>query len=385
MKTILGGICMAVLCGILVAGLWPFHAPKNAVSWLRNRNGLLFGDYGSILSYGEFSTSSAREGSCSLEIWLQPGATFDSNDIVAFSTQRNPVQFAVAQNADDLFVIRRVVDAQGRQRSTHLAVDHVFHEGNRLLITITSGPQATAVYLNGSLAKTAPQFVVTGKDFSGELVIGNSPVQNNSWGGQLWGLGVFDHELTAEQVLQHYDSWTRDLGVQLVGKEGTRALYLFREGKGTVVHNEVALQPDLHIPEKYFVLHQTFLEPFWKEFQPNWTFAQNVILNVVAFIPLGFFCCSFFSLLKTSNRSRLAAIILGAAVSLTIEVLQAYLPTRDSGTMDIITNTMGTVIGSMLYGSQVVRALAAKTGWRTSKGSTSRVITQVAPPALLRD
>jgi len=382
---LLGLMCISVLCGILVAGLWPFHAPRNAVSWLRNKNGLLFGDYGSILSSAEFSTSASQEGSCTLEIWLQPGATFDSNDIVAFSKQQNPVQFALAQSSDDLFIVRNVVDAQGRLRPAHLAVDHVFREGKKLLITITSGQQGTAVYLNGVLVKTAPKFSFTGKDFSGELVIGNSPVQNNTWGGQLWGLGMFDRELTAAQVSQHYDSWTKDVGVQLAGTEVTRALYLFKEGGGAVVHNEVASQPDLHIPEQYFVLHKKFLEPFWKEFRPNWAFGQNVILNVVAFVPLGFFFCTYLSSAQAVNRPQLVAIILGSAVSLTIEILQAYLPTRESGTLDIITNTMGTAVGAMLYGSHVVQALLAKTGWHASKGSMSRMKPQVAPPALLRD
>ena len=42
--------CIAVLLGILVAGLWPFHTPKNEVTWLKDRNGLRFGDYGTVRS-----------------------------------------------------------------------------------------------------------------------------------------------------------------------------------------------------------------------------------------------------------------------------------------------------------------------------------------------
>lgn len=377
--------CVLVLCGILVAGLWPFHAPKNAVSWLSNRNGLLFGDYGSILSAGEFRPSATQDGPCSLEIWLQPAATFDSNDIVAFSTEKNPVKFAVAQSDDDLFVIQNVVDPRQRLRSSHLAIDHVFRAGNKLLITITSGPRGTLVYLNGMLVRTSPKFALSGKEFEGELVIGNSPVQNNTWGGQLWGLGMFDRELTAAQVSQHYDSWGKGLGVQLVGEESIRTLYLFNEGRGSVVHNEVTSEPDLRIPNRYFVLHKKFLEPFWKEFQGNWTFGEDVTLNVAAFVPLGFLLCAYCSSAKALNRPLLVAIILGGAVSLTIEILQGYLPTRESGTLDIITNTMGTATGAMLYGTHVVQALLAKTGWHVSKGSMSRVSPQVAPPALLRD
>jgi hypothetical protein len=376
---LLRAACVLVLCVILVAGLWPFHAPRNAVSWLSNRNGLLFGDYGSILSAGEFRPSASQDGPCSLEIWLQPAATFDSNDMVAFSTEKNPVQFAVAQSDDDLFVIQNVVDPQQRLRSSHLAIDHAFRAGKKLLITITSGPGGTSVYLNGMLVKTSQKFALSGKDFAGELVIGNSPVQNNTWGGQLWGLGIFDRELTAAQVSQHYDSWGKGLGVQLVGEERTRALYLFSEGRGIVVHNEVASEPGLRIPDRYFVLHKKVLEPFWKEFQANWTFGEDVIINVVAFIPLGFLFCAYFSSVRALNRPRLLAITLGVAVSLTIEILQAYLPTRESGTLDIITNTIGAAGGAILYCSQFVQVLSAKAELHTNRPSMSKLNQEVEP------
>ena len=52
-KKVLGLLCAAVLIIILIAGLWPFHAPKNQVSWLSNGNGLHFGEYGVV--FGSWS------------------------------------------------------------------------------------------------------------------------------------------------------------------------------------------------------------------------------------------------------------------------------------------------------------------------------------------
>ena len=362
LRNITGALAGIVLCGILVAGLWPFHAPKNQVSWLSNGDGLLFGDYGSILSSSEFNPAGLHERSCSIEIWIQPGATSDSNNIVAFSTRESPVQFAVAQSGDDLFVVHNAPDSRHRLKSSHIAIDHVFRKGRNLFITITSGSQGIAVYLNGVLAKASREFAITGNDLTGELVIANSPVQNNTWGGQFWGLGIFDRELTPTQVLQHFVAWTNHQGSEL-GREGIRTLYLFDEHSGSVARNQVPSQPDLYIPEHYFVLHPKFLEPFWDEFELNWTFAQDVILNIAAFIPLGFFCCAYFSI-TGRVRPILFTIVVGGVVSLTIETLQAYLPTRNSGMTDLITNTLGTSVGALLYSSSLVQSLLARIGLR---------------------
>jgi hypothetical protein len=359
----LPAICLCVLCGILVAGLWPFHAPKNEVSWLTNHNGLLFGDYGSILSAGEFkSADSWDDGPCSLEIWSQPAATFDSNDIVAFSAQQNPVQFAVAQSGDDLFVLRDIPDEQHHLKTAHIAVDHVFHRGKELLVTITSTVQGTVVYINGTQVKTFPQFRIKRRDFTGQLVIANSPVQTNTWSGQLWGLGIYNNELTPAQVLQHYRSWVKNNGNGLEGGEGALALYLFDEHSGRVVHNAVAPGPSLFIPEHYFVLQPHFLTPPWKEFQNSWTYWENVILNIAAFIPLGLFYSAYCSSIRQIKRATAAAIVLGFAVSFTIEILQAFLPTRDSGMTDLITNGSGTALGAGLYAWLTKHPLVGRVG-----------------------
>ena len=355
---ILGLICVCVLCGILTLGLWPFHHPKNEVTWLGDGNGLSFGYAGTVLSSGTFELPSSPDAaSCSVEIWVEPDFPWNSSTVLAFSAPQRPVAFSLGQSDGDL-ELRTYVKAQHRRRRTaRLYVDNVFPHRKEVFITVTSGEQQTAIYLNGALAKTSQHFPLSCGDFSGRLVVGTSPVVNDSWSGRLRGLAIYDRELTAAEVSRHYETWTAKGQPELAGDERAVALYLLDEHAGTVVHNQVRPGIDLYIPGDYEILDEKFLEPFWQEFSLSRGYWKNVLINIVGFIPLGFCFCAYFSSARQSKKAVLATTLLGTAVSLTIEVLQAYLPTRDSGTTDLITNTLGTFLGAMLYGWGPARAL----------------------------
>jgi VanZ family protein len=351
-----GLVCLSVLCGILVAGLWPFHAPRNAVTWLENQNGLRFGRYGTIVSSGVFQMAgSGDEASSSLEIWLQPGRSNASSIFLSFSTPENPLQFSLNQYFSTLVLQREI-----QSRQLRIGIERAFRQIQPSFITITSSTQQTAMYVNGALARIFPQFQL-GKDLTGQLVIGASPVASDTWRGQLLGLAIYHQELTAAEVLQHYDTWTKQGRPELSGNERAIALYLFSERSGNIVHNAVQPGIDLHIPERFSLLQQPFLEPFWKEYKPGWEhWVDSLLINIVGFIPLGFFFCAYWSYRRPLKRPAVVTTVLGLAISLTIEVLQAYLPTRTSGTTDLLTNTLGTFLGVMLYGSKTARALLAK-------------------------
>jgi len=119
---LLRAICVFVLLGILVAGLWPFHAPKNQVSWLSAGSGLLFGKYGSIVSAGTFKAdASPMDGACGLEIWLEPRRVHSSGTILAFYLPESGVSpFALRQSLGDL-VIRRTSQDQLHRAETGAA------------------------------------------------------------------------------------------------------------------------------------------------------------------------------------------------------------------------------------------------------------------------
>jgi VanZ family protein len=347
-----------VLCGILVAGLVPFGRPRNGVTWLGNENGLRFSSYATVLSSGKFTTE-AEQGapSCSIEIWLQPGSTSAANTILAFSTPENPQQFVVHQYRTSLIVKRQIQDEQHRTQT--IGIEGAFRQVKPLFVSITAGPQKSSMYVNGTLARSFPEFRA-GKDCNGELVLGTSPVGNDRWSGQLLGLAIYRRDLSPAQTLQHYETWTSQGRPEISEDDRAIAVYLFDERAGNVVHNAVPSGIALDIPEHYSLLRQRFLEPFWKEYKPGRSYWSDVVENVAGFIPLGFFFCAYWSSVRPIKHPALTTVALGLAVSLTIEVLQSYIPIRSSGTTDLFTNTLGTFLGVQLYATQPARNMLSK-------------------------
>jgi glycopeptide antibiotics resistance protein len=77
----------------------------------------------------------------------------------------------------------------------------------------------------------------------------------------------------------------------------------------------------------------------------------QIQVNVIGFIPFGFFLS--FWLIKgrqwASGHAFLGAIFIGISVSLSIELLQIYLPTRDSSMTELICNALGTILGVIVF------------------------------------
>lgn len=351
-------LCTVILCGILVAGLWPFGRPPNTVAWLGDANGLRFTGTATAWSIGQFQAPASQNApSCSLDLWLQAGSTSGSKTILAFSTAENPLQLSIHQYRA-LLILTRSIQGAARRTAT-IGIDGVFRQIKPVFITIASGPQETTMYVDGVLARKFPRFSLE-NGCTGQLVIGTSPVEGNGWPGQVRGLAIFSQELSAAQAAKHYQSWTVQGRPDLSGGEQATALYLFDERSGNVVHNSVPGGIDLFIPQRYSLLHQRFLQPFWKEYRPSLDYWQDTLINILGFIPLGFVFYAYWSSVRPIRHAVLFTTVFGFVVSLTIELLQSHLPTRESGTTDLITNTLGTFLGVRLYGWKLARALLAK-------------------------
>jgi hypothetical protein len=344
-------VCIAVLCITLTLGLWPFHSPANEVYWLGTHDGLRLGKYGTVISSSLFQVPSPGDNSeMSLEIWLQPKKSSGGGTLLVFHQPGNLFQFELSQSLTDLLIQTGVQHDRNHARTARLYVSRLFRGKPRpVFITITSGANGAGIYIDGVLAVAAPNFPLSAGDLTGRLILGDSPGQPDSWSGQVLGLAIYHRQLTAAQVLHNLATWKQTGRPEIAEDERNVALYLFDEHAGNVVRSKTRSGVDLYIPERYNVMDKMFLEPFWNEFSMTSGYWEGNLKNIVGFIPFGFCFYAYLIGVLPVKRAALVTVALGTAVSLTIEILQAFLPSRDSGTTDLITNTLGSWIGAASY------------------------------------
>ena len=108
------------------------------------------------------------------------------------------------------------------------------------------------------------------------------------------------------------------------------------------------------------VLHPEFLSLPWRNFRPTPGYWADVAINIIGFVPFGFSFFAYFSMVWETKHAALLVILPGFLTSLSIEVLQAWLPTRNSGVNDLITNTLGAGLGVLLFRSPFTRLAVSK-------------------------
>ena len=187
-------------------------------------------------------------------------------------------------------------------------------------------------------------------------------MEHRQWRGEIRGLAIYAKQLTPAEVLSHYAAWTAPdpLNHDPLNPSDTGAAiarYAFSERSGREVHSAVSPGPTLEIPTSFDVPHKAMLRSAFEEFDPSRHYLYDVLENVAGFIPLGAILCVYFSFTHPRSKAVLYATLIGGSLSLTIEVLQAYIPRRTSGMTDIITNTLGALIGAAITNPNVVRKI----------------------------
>ena len=355
-KNIFGILFLAVTVGIFLAGLWPLNFwPENKVRWLKDHNGVQFYGQGIIYStipFIQYSTNPMK--SFSIEICLQPEE--ESYDYTAcilciYVSQASETLF-ITQWKTHLIIEKRINTMGHGEKYQKISLRDAFQKGLSRFLTITSGSEGTKIYIDEKLVKEYPKFnlFTENKTVIDQLILGNAPAGKQSWTGNLLHLAFYDHSLTGEQVLQHFQKWSNNESSSLSREEGLIAFYLFDEHSGTVAYDHVGGHHLLMKP-RYEAFQKRVLISPWGDFQLNRSYLRDILTNILGFIPFGFFFSAYlWARSKTPfYRLLLISILFGGCISLAIELIQVYLPTRSSQLIDVIMNILGGAIGVALF------------------------------------
>ncbi len=354
-------------CGLLGVGLWPLNPfLKNQVTWLPGGKGAAFGEYGLAFSSGTVLPPATHNADsiCSLQIQVQPQFLYfkGAATILAFYTPENPLRFTLMQYRDALLIRKNYRNEKNQLQTVEMDLDHLFLSAEPVTVTITSGSKGTLGYRNGVPAETSSRLKFSCADLSGQLVIGDSPVTYNSWPGSVLDLALYDGQLTPQQVALEYvqlNSRSAAPVAQHSGASSAVSHYTFTEGSGKVIHNSALSGADLFIPDRFRTLYSGFLIPPWEE-SGDKLGIRDLAINVFGFVPFGLLSFAYFRLHHRDARAMVLTVLAGFAITATIEILQAFIPGRLSGILDIVTNTFGTYLGALLFRWQPVRNIAAK-------------------------
>jgi hypothetical protein len=351
-------LSVLMLLGILYFGLNPrgFHAENN-VTWIKDQNGIRLGRYGIAYTNSPFNSPAShshKPNSLSVEIALKPdlsrhhGFEFllvmhngeDSKQLL-FGKWRS---WIIVMNGDDY---------GNKKKTKRIAVRGALLPQKIRFITITSGQEGTKVYLDGRLAKVRKDLVLEVPDGKTEtrLVVGNSVYGRNSWTGDIYGLALYGYALTTKDVELHFERWSREHNFAFAKDDAPQVLYMFNEKAGEKALDRSGGNHHLEIPWRMKILKRELLLAPWYGFKLNRSFVVDIAINILGFIPFGFFLSA--TLLSrggfVEKHSCLITVLTCLVISLFIEIVQAWMPSRSSQMLDVILNTLGAWLGAMFY------------------------------------
>jgi hypothetical protein len=355
-------IAFCITAATLYVGLRPFNFyPPNGAHFLENNNGISFESYG--IAYGCGNARRAENvppfdgDGLTIELAVTPGKRGYRYlaSILTLCDARKRETILWAQWKSHLIVRKYGPGTRGQRSFREIGVQNLLQAGELRIISVASDGNGTRVYANGSLVRSEPGFtLLPGGVSEGFLLLGNSPGGVQPWQGVISGLAAYDRALADKDIAAHYRIWRRDGGFTGMNGPGTRMLFTFDEHSGNLAIDRAG-GCGIIIPPRFRPMRWVVLVPPWEDFRTNPSYLGDMLINVIGFMPFGFFMSVFLGsvLLFPERKAALTAILLGAGTSLAIELLQVYLPGRSSQTSDVVLNILGTGCGAAML--QAVR------------------------------
>lgn len=312
------------LFGIFLAGLWPFNFnPPNNINWQNNaeENYLAIKQPSIAFFTPELQDFNSPEG-FTIDIKLKSNPPLNNYVSRIFSLNRNNTELLLIGQWKNGIILR--LHDPLRNNYSELYAKDVLKSSEPVFLTLNVAKSSSFISCNGkAILKRNKPLTSQKTALEGVAVIGNSVSGEHGWNGELYSLKIYNRPLSKQKLS----------GFELKDQ------FRFCGGEYT-----------LTIPERFSPFKRKILTPPWIDLRFNKSCICDVILNFTGFLPFGL----IIGVLGIQNRykkshSLIISFLLCAVVSLTIELLQPFLPTRSSQLSDLIFNILGGVSGCGLF------------------------------------
>jgi hypothetical protein len=329
---------------------------SNNVAWIDGKNGIRFGHYGIAYSHTAFPSTESSQGptGLSLELAVSPDDSKDDRFKILLSIHagKDSEQLLIGQWRSSLIVMNGD-DYDGKKKTPKVGVRNALPPHSNSFININSGANGTYVYIDGHLRDSNGGLVlkIPNEKADAVLVLGNSPYGRHSWTGNIYGLAIYEHTLNPEDTFSHFDQYSQRNIFSFPRNIDPKVFYTFDEKSGLKAFDHGSKDHHLVIPSRVKIIKKEILVAPWNEGRLDRQLVQDMVMNLAGFIPPGFF---FYALMiHLGGLYEKHGIVLTLCtcfmISLSIELAQAWIPSRSSQSLDLIFNSLGGYLGAICY------------------------------------
>jgi len=337
-----------------VVAIYPFNFfPSNHVQWLSKGPGLYFNGKGIARTGRAELISLSKAVSVELLIKERIGSkNWGPREIFSFYDGSFSPSLLVGQWDGRIFIYSRFESNESDKWYRLFRTKERFLRGKTQLVTVTFGEVEKAIYINGQLNNRKKVEIddTAGIKFSGRFLLGNSPSSRNGWWGEIKGLAIYNRVLLPEEIAAH--------SIEVMGKgmsglaktPGCMALYPFNEGEGDTAKSILGKSRPFIIPTSKNALAGTIFSLPNRNMRIESFPTADFLKNIIFFIPFGILLTAI--ILKKCALGYFATFLIvtlaGGLFSYLIEFFQLFLPSRNSGLLDIVGNILGSGLGIIL-------------------------------------
>lgn len=289
----------------------------------------------------------------SIEIALKPLGNADDgfNHIFTLHNGKDSDQLIIGQWLSWIIIMNG--DDYAHKRGTkRIAINIASPTPIPRFISITTGQAGSRAYMNGHLIRGEKDlFLRIPRGDDTRLILGNSVSGKHSWKGDVYGLAFYRSALKDEDVLRHFSAWSKNRDFVFAEESEPMALYIFNGKNATMVFDRASGNFPLEVPMRMQILKKDILSWKWSSLSFNKILIKDMVINLIGFIPFGFFLFAWIGQLGGGFKNHPALLVVGIGfmVSMGIEITQAWMPSRSSQIVDLTLNTIGTCVGVFIY------------------------------------